>query len=94
MAVQFNEIRPPADLLLAAAEGREDDVWLLLTRSDIGTNLQDENSQTALSHAARRGQEKVVKMLLAQSDIEVDISDRYQKTPLRYAAENGHKAVI
>ncbi len=89
--MNFEEERP---LLRAAEGGLEDIVWLLLTRSDVGANVQDKDGRTALSRAGSGGHEVVVKMLLARSDIEADLKDKDGRTPLSWAAENGHEAVV
>ncbi|KAH7114708.1 hypothetical protein B0J13DRAFT_488008, partial [Dactylonectria estremocensis] len=81
-------------LLQAAEEGLEDKIWLLLTRSDVEVNLQDEDRRTALSHAVRGRHETVVKMLLARRDIKADLEDEHGLTPLSWAAQIGHKAIV
>ncbi|KAF2181428.1 ankyrin, partial [Zopfia rhizophila CBS 207.26] len=84
----------PTRLLRAAEKGLEDDVWLMLTRSDIEANLKDINGQTALSLTARYGHEVVVKLLLDKGvDLEAKDKDNGQ-TPLLWAAQYGHEAVV
>jgi ankyrin repeat protein len=72
----------------------EDEVWLILTRADIGINMQHRTGQTALSHAASRGYEGAVRILLARSDIQVNLADNYGQTPLGYAAAAGITATV
>lgn len=52
-----------------AEGGHEEVIKLLLARSEIETNLKDEDGQTPLSQAAGGGHETVVKLLLARSDV-------------------------
>jgi ankyrin repeat protein len=81
-------------LLRAVEKGLEDDVWLLLTRSDVEVNLKDEDGWTALSHAVRGARTAVVKMLLARSDIKADLGNKDGGTLLSLAARLGHDAVV
>ena len=81
-------------LLQAAEKGLKDVIWLLLTRSDVEANLEDENGRTALSHAVSGGHEVVIKMLLAQSNVKANLEDKEGQTPLSWAAERGHEAVV
>ena len=80
-------------LLLAAEEGHEAVVKLLLEK---GAELEtkDKNyGQTPLLLAAEKGHEAVVKLLL-EKGAEIETKDKdYGRTPLSWAAEKGHEAV-
>ncbi|PHH93032.1 hypothetical protein CDD83_2142 [Cordyceps sp. RAO-2017] len=78
----------PTALLRAAQAGREDIVWLLLTRSDVDANMKDTDGQTAISHAVNHNHEALVKMLLARSDVTVEPSI------LPRAAALGHNGIL
>ena len=84
----------PTALLHAAKGGLEDDVWLLLTRSDIEVNMKDENGWTALSHATMGDYEAVVRILIARIDVDVEAKDnQLGRTPLWLAAGRGNESV-
>jgi ankyrin repeat protein len=87
----------PRSLLEAVKTGTADDVWLFLTRGDIGSNEineKDENKQTALSHAAREGKQEVVQILINRINVLVDFGDANERTPMWWAVANGHEAVV
>jgi Heterokaryon incompatibility protein (HET)/Ankyrin repeats (3 copies) len=76
-------------LLRAAERGLEDIVWLLLTRSDIDVNLNDDSEgRTPLSGATAMGHEAIVKLLLVRG-AQPDLEDKSGQTPLSRAIE-GH----
>jgi ankyrin repeat protein len=81
-------------LSLAAENGHEEVVELLLVRNDIQVNSKDNIGHTPLSLAAFNGQEGVVKQLLARNDIQVNLGGSLGRTPLSLAAENGHEGVV
>ena len=80
-------------LSLAAMNGHEAVVKLLLGRDDVEADSRDRWGQTPLSMAAQNGHEAVVKLLLSR-DVEADPKDKDGQTPLSLAAENGHEAVV
>jgi ankyrin repeat protein len=84
----------PKSLLRAAGRGLEEVVWLLLTRSDIEANFEDEDGRTALTHAVRGGHMTVVRMLLARSDVKTDLKDKDGLTPLWWAARVENEALV
>jgi ankyrin repeat protein len=84
----------PTALLRAAKRGLEELVWLLLTRSDMEANFEDEDGRTALTHAVIGGYETVVRILLARSDVETDLKDKDGLTPLWWAARMKDEALI
>lgn len=81
-------------LLSAAGNGREDHVWLLLTRNDIDINFKNDSGHTALMHAAMEGHVAICKILLAQARIKVDDKDKYGKTALSWAASAGYTVIV
>ena len=81
-------------LSLAARNGHEAVVKLLLSRDDVAADSQDEDGRTPLSWAAENGHEAVVKLLLSRDDVAADSQDEYGQTPLSLAADNGHEAVV
>ena len=81
-------------LAVAAANGHDTMVKLLLERKDIEVDEKDNYGQTPLLFAAANGHETVVKLLLERKDIEVDEKDNYGQTPLSFAAKRGLKTVV
>jgi ankyrin repeat protein len=84
----------PTSLLRAAKRGLEEVVWLLLTRSDIEANFEDEDGRTALTHAVIGGHRTVVGILLARSDVKTDLKDKDGLTPLWWAAWVKNEAIV
>ncbi|KAF2469251.1 ankyrin repeat protein, partial [Lindgomyces ingoldianus] len=62
--------KPP--LSLAAENGQEAVVSLLLTRNGVDRDSKDNAGRTPLSLAAENGQEGVVKLLLVKNGIDPD----------------------
>ncbi|KAK3986791.1 ankyrin repeat domain-containing protein 17 [Cladorrhinum sp. PSN332] len=81
-------------LSLAANEGHEAIVKLLLGTGKVDIDAKDEQGRTTLSLAAERGREAIVKLLLGTNKIDVDPKDEYGRTPLSLAADEGHKAIV
>ena len=81
-------------LSIAANNGREVVVKLLLARDDVELNTKGLYGRTPLSWAAENGHEAVVKLLLARDGIELNSKDSIDQTPLSLAAANGHEAVV
>jgi ankyrin repeat protein len=84
----------PTSLLRAAKRGLEEVVWLLLTRSDMETNFEDEDGRTALTHAVIGGHTMVIRILLARSDVKTDLKDKDGLTPLWWAARVQNEALV
>ncbi|KAF2446873.1 ankyrin, partial [Karstenula rhodostoma CBS 690.94] len=84
----------PTSLLRAAKRGLEEVVWLLLTRSDIEANFEDEYGRTALTHAVIGGHTTLVRILLARTDVKTDLKDKDGLTPLRWAAWMKNDALV
>ena len=81
-------------LLCAAERGLEDIVWLLLTRSDIDVNLNDDSEgRTPLSGATAMGHEAIVKLLLVRG-AQPDLEDKSGQTPLSRAIEGHNLAIV
>lgn len=83
----------PDGLLHAAREGRQDDVWLTLTRRDIDIDARGRDEWPALFHAVNNGHEAVAKMLLARG-ADISLQDKNGCTPLILAAEKGHENIV
>jgi ankyrin repeat protein len=66
-----------APLSLAASNGKETVVQLLLKRKDVEVNSKDKDGLTPLSWAAFNGKEAVVQLLLKREDVEV--SSKYSE---------------
>ncbi|KFY29889.1 hypothetical protein V493_02217 [Pseudogymnoascus sp. VKM F-4281 (FW-2241)] len=81
-------------LLLAAKDGHEAVVKLLLEKQGVEPNSKDNNSQTPLSLAAESGYGAVVRLLPAKDSVDPDPKDSYGQTPLSWAVKRGHEAVV
>jgi len=83
-------------LSLAAENGYEGVVELLLEREDVNPNTPDIlYGQTPLLWAARNGHEGIVRLLLRRGDVDPNIPGaKHDRTPLWWAAENGHEGVV
>ncbi|KAL7656775.1 hypothetical protein ACMYSQ_005847 [Aspergillus niger] len=85
--------REPEVLLSVTAAGNKGAVWLLLTHSDMRTEITNHNGQTPLSLAAENGQEDIVQMLLERG-ASIDTKNSDSQTPLSLAAANGHERIV
>ncbi|PTB66973.1 ankyrin, partial [Trichoderma citrinoviride] len=83
----------PGALWRAAERGSPDEVWLLLTRSDIEIFMQGEYAQTALKFAVDGGNETIAKILLVRG-AQVNSPHRMSDTLLTSAMKQGHKGII
>ncbi|RPA99103.1 ankyrin, partial [Choiromyces venosus 120613-1] len=83
-----------APLSLAAGNGHEGVVKLLLGREDVDPNRQDRWGRTALSLAADKGYGGVVKLLLGRESVDPNRPDNSNQTPLSWAVQRGHKEVV
>ncbi|KAI9669948.1 MAG: hypothetical protein M1831_006984 [Alyxoria varia] len=88
------DVRDRTPLWLAAREGHEAVVKLLLECDDVVADCKGVNGWTPLLWAAREGHEAVVKLLLECDDVVADYKDGYGQTPLWLAAREGHEAVV
>ena len=81
-------------ILLAAEEGHEGVVKLLLGRENINPNMSGKAGMTPLLLASCNGHEGVVMQLLGWKYIDPNIQDDIGRTPLWWAAENKHEGVV
>jgi ankyrin repeat protein len=81
-------------LSLAAENGHEAVVKLLLITEGVEADWPDFEGKTPLSLAAANGHEVVVKLLLATEGVLVNSRDREDGTPLLLAANSGHEVIV
>ena len=81
-------------ILLAAEEGHEGVVTLLLGRKDVKSDKPNNDGQTPLYRAASNGHEGVVKILLELNDVSPNKPANHGRTPLLGAAIGGHEGVV
>ena len=67
---------------------------MLLKRSDVNPNTEDEDGRTPLSLAAGCGCWEIAEMLLQRSDVNPDTVDRSGRTPLSWAVVNDQEEVV
>lgn len=77
------------ELLVAAEEGRIDDVWLLFTQNDIQVNVADHNGRTALWMAIRNGHETIAQMLILRTEIDIHAVEKHGQGFVALAASQG-----
>ena len=63
--------------MVAADDGHEGVVWLLLQRDDVNLNSQNSRSLTPLMIAAEEGHNAVVKLLLGGKHVNPSICTAY-----------------
>jgi ankyrin repeat protein len=80
-------------LSLAAENGLEVVVKMLLETGMANVESKNSNGQTPLSLAAQNGHEAVVKMLLETGMVNIESED-FGRTPLSLASAYGHVAVV
>ena len=82
-------------LSLAAQNGHEGIVKLLLGRGDVNPDSSDGDGGTPLSWAAKNGHEGIAKLLLRRKDVNPSTLDTFfGRTPLSWAAKNGHEGIV
>ena len=81
-------------LYLAASNGCEKIVELLLNVEAIEINAQDDDGDTPLFVAAKMGHHNVVKMLLEKENIEVNLANWEGDTPLSVAADERNGKIV
>ena len=84
----------PSHYRMAAKEGYDKVVELLLHREDIEVNAADENKRTPLYNAAEMGHHEVVGLLLKREEIKVNQAQFQYFTPLHKAAQEGKTRVV
>jgi len=92
--INQGECRGATPLILAAREGNQGAVSLLLAQDGINPDKPDNSGRTPLSWASRSGHEGAVRLLLARDDVNPDKPDNDGGTPLWAASCNGHKGVV
>ena len=80
-------------LSVAAEEGQEEVVKILLGREEVNPSKEDNFGLTPLTCASIYGHEGVVKMLL-EREFNPDKPDDGGRTPLWYAAQEGYEGVV
>ena len=80
-------------LHLAARNGFDDIVEILLERPETVVDPRDDREKTPLHHAANHGHTDVIERFLAHPEIEVDARDKWGWTSLHYAARLGRLTV-
>ncbi|CAI4214201.1 unnamed protein product [Parascedosporium putredinis] len=81
-------------LSLAAENGHEGIVKLLLDTQNVDIDSKINSSRTPLSWAAGNGHEGIVKLLLDTQNVDIDSKCNSSRTPLSWAAENGHEGIV
>ncbi|KAK2805464.1 hypothetical protein FQN51_000290 [Onygenales sp. PD_10] len=82
-------------LWLAAMEGHQEIVKLLLKAPMVNLNIQDTYyGQTPLGVASDHGRAEVVKLLLDTGELNVDAIDGSGDTPLLQAISSGHEEIV
>ncbi|KAI0478139.1 hypothetical protein F4859DRAFT_478707 [Xylaria cf. heliscus] len=93
--INLVDYRNQTPLSLAAENGCEAAVRLLLDTGKVEIDSKDRYSRTPLSWAAENGREAVIQHLLNTGKVEIDSKDKeFGRTPLSWAAKNGRKAVV
>jgi len=75
-------------LSIAAENGREAVVKLLLARDDVDADSKDLRGRTPLSWAARKGRGAVAKLLLMRDDVDANPKHSDGQTPFSLATTN------
>lgn len=81
-------------LSIAAREGHEVIVKLLLNRNDVDANHKDHWGNTPLSLATMGGHKAVIEMLINREDTKLNSENDDGDTPLSVAARIGHDEIV
>lgn len=81
-------------LHLAAKNGHQRLVRLLLSFENVDSQVKDTQQHTPLMWAARNGHSGVVNMLVQTRECNINSLDSMGYSPLAWAARNGHVAVV
>ncbi|KAM5378147.1 hypothetical protein ACJZ2D_004605 [Fusarium nematophilum] len=93
-SINLKDLFGQTPLSVAAMNGQERAVKILLEAEGINVNSRDDYGKTPLYYAVRNGQEGTVKILLEAEGINVNSRDDFGKTPLYYAAVTGYERVL
>ncbi|KAL3459648.1 ankyrin repeat-containing domain protein [Aspergillus heterothallicus] len=80
-------------LLLAASNGHDSVVSLLLASGDSDVNSKDKDGMTPVSWAAANGHILAVKQLMEEPTLNVAYIDDHNQSPADWATANGHEDV-
>jgi len=92
--INQGDYRGVTPLILAAQQGNQGAVMLLLARSDIDPDKPDNDSKTPLRWASSYGHTEVVRLLLERDGVSPDRPDKNGGTPLCGSSFNGHEGVV
>ncbi|KAF8467374.1 hypothetical protein BDZ91DRAFT_680549, partial [Kalaharituber pfeilii] len=81
-------------LSVAAHNGHQSIVEVLLSQPNVDPNSQDKSGTTALSLAALNGHEGVVKLFLDREDVNAELCNYKGQTPLSFAASSDNLPVL
>ncbi|KAF4470808.1 Ankyrin repeat domain-containing 50 [Fusarium albosuccineum] len=81
-------------LSLAAENGYEVVVGILLEEYRVDPDPEDTDSWTPLAHAAANDHRAVTEVLIAAEGVDLNSQDSNGRTPLFHAAGDGHEAVV
>jgi ankyrin repeat protein len=81
-------------LSIAAENGKEAVVKLLLATDSVEPDSKDRIGRTPMLYAAKNGNTAIVKLLLATNRVEIDSKEYYNSTPLSIAARLGYKDIV
>jgi len=81
-------------LTLAALEGDETVVRLLIKRDDVDINAKDRRGSTPLIWAVLEGHEAVVRLLIERDGVDLNATDNFGETAPSLATLKGNRAVV
>ncbi|KAJ5216713.1 uncharacterized protein N7469_011578 [Penicillium citrinum] len=81
-------------LSVAAANGQEAVVKMLLEREDIDADTADANGYTPLVEASRNGHTGIIELLLSTSNVNVNSMDSLGRSSFSYVAEKGNEDAV
>ncbi|KNG89341.1 hypothetical protein ANOM_002670 [Aspergillus nomiae NRRL 13137] len=81
-------------LHVAALNGHQKIVKILLSKPDVDANILDDRRWTPLSYAAGNGHAPVIEALLRENDVDIYWRGIEHQDPLSLAAENGNPVAV